>query len=204
MNNIKKAKATIDVENESFIKTLKEGDTEAFSDLFQVIAPSLSIFLENKFGLNEADAEEIAVDTMIKVRSSIAKFQLGKAKIKTWIFKIGIHTAIDFVRGQKKLSQKLSIAELNNSTKQIANKELTKDWFNKKPIDEKNINSDLSKVSKALQSLSEKDQDILRLRCCLEYEDISKIENTEINALRTRHSRAMTRLRQKINKEENL
>ena len=47
----------------------------------------------------EADAEELASDTLFAVSSHISSFQHGgKAKLTTWIFEIAKNKAIDFHR----------------------------------------------------------------------------------------------------------
>jgi RNA polymerase sigma factor (sigma-70 family) len=190
----------VDIETESFISRLRSGEPQAFSDLFQFITPKLRDFLVSKFGLSEVDAEELTADAMVKVHSSISNFRTGEAKLKTWIFKIGKNTAIDYIRKRENLLEKMPMIKIDESVVIKANQEISRKWFRELSNGKETLNDEKRAVFAAFQKLSEQDQDILRLRCCLEYEDICEIEKTDINTLRTRHSRAMQRLRKEIEK----
>ena len=53
-------------------------------------------------GVPEADAEELACETLFSVSSRIQSFQHGgRAKLTTWIFEIAKNKAIDFHRNQQ-------------------------------------------------------------------------------------------------------
>ena len=49
-----------------------------------------------------------------------------------------------------------------------------------------------------------KDRDILILRQSMEYEEIAEVEKVSVEALRTRYSRALDRLRIELQKDEGL
>lgn len=88
-----------DLNSRAFIKELKSGSLEAFERLDQALARHLIAFLCSTMNVPEADAEELANDTLLAVSSHINEFeQGGKAKLTTWIFKIAKNKAIDFHR----------------------------------------------------------------------------------------------------------
>lgn len=53
----------------------------------------------NKIYVPEPDAEELALDVLMKVHSNVSKFRRdGRAELTTWIFHIAHNHAIDFHR----------------------------------------------------------------------------------------------------------
>ena len=99
-----------EINSDAFIRNLKEGDEQAFSDLFNLIVPKLCNFLSGKFKMSDRDGEEAAADAMIKVNKSIKNFNpRGGAKLSTWIFRIAQNTAIDFVRRQQALAENFGL-----------------------------------------------------------------------------------------------
>jgi len=72
---------------------------QAFEHLDQALTRHLIGFLSFTMNVPEADAEELASDTLLAVSSHINKFEHGgKAKLTTWIFEIAKNKAIDFHR----------------------------------------------------------------------------------------------------------
>jgi RNA polymerase sigma factor (sigma-70 family) len=72
---------------------------EAFERLDKALTKHLIGFLCFTMNVPEADAEELASDTLLAVSSHISTFQYGgKAKLTTWIFEIAKNKAIDFHR----------------------------------------------------------------------------------------------------------
>ncbi len=53
-----------------------------------------------RYAGNREDAEEIFHDSMIKIYKSLEKFK-GDSSLKTWISRIGVNTALDFLRKKK-------------------------------------------------------------------------------------------------------
>jgi RNA polymerase sigma factor (sigma-70 family) len=72
---------------------------QALERLDQALTRHLIGFLCFTMNVPEADAEELASDTLLAVSSHISTFQHGgKAKLTTWIFEIAKNKAIDFHR----------------------------------------------------------------------------------------------------------
>ncbi len=202
-----------EINGDEFIERLKANDERAFSKLFSFIVPKLCSFLSSKFNLSEENGEEAAADTMIKVHKALSDFNSrGDAKLSTWIFRIAQNTAIDFIRLQKKQTENSGLAvELDESATNLVAEKTAKQWFRNKNTAAFGISSKKNKSSpqatlfnRALENLSEQDKSILLLRQNMEYEEIAESENANINALRTRYSRAFERLRREVEKEENL
>jgi RNA polymerase sigma factor (sigma-70 family) len=72
---------------------------QALERLDRTLTKALIGFLLFTMNVPEADAEELASDTLFTVSGHIGKFQHGgKAKLTTWIFEIAKNKAIDFHR----------------------------------------------------------------------------------------------------------
>ena len=62
----------------------------------------------NSINVPEADAEELALDVLMKVHSKVSTFRRdGRAQLTTWIFHIAHNHAIDFHRAANLNSQEL-------------------------------------------------------------------------------------------------
>lgn len=53
-----------------------------------------------RYAGNREDAEEIFHDSMVKVYNNLERFK-GESSLKTWINRVGVNTALDFLRKRK-------------------------------------------------------------------------------------------------------
>lgn len=86
----------------ALINAIKEGKEEAFHKLYlsfkdQVYNVSLS-YLQN-----EQDAEDLLQEVFIKIYQSIHSFK-HQSSLNTWIYRITINTALDYLRRKKRSS----------------------------------------------------------------------------------------------------
>lgn len=85
--------------DERIIKGLQRGDETAQEDFVNRYVPILKGFLKNRFGLLNADANEVVQDTLYKAIVNIHKYELGRGgKFDTWVFEIAKNAAIDWRR----------------------------------------------------------------------------------------------------------
>ena len=70
---------------------------ETFHELYVLHSGGVKRFLSGMVGRNNAIAEELAQDTFIKAWKSLPTFS-GKSTFKTWVYKIAINTARDWLR----------------------------------------------------------------------------------------------------------
>lgn len=201
MSNTKKVSLD-EINSDAFIERLKANDEQAFSDLFSCIVPRLCWFL-SKFELGEADAEEIAADTMVKVNKSIGKFnpQSG-AKLSTWVFRVAENTAIDYKRKEKKQSES---RPLDDAVSKQVDRKAARQWFRESSPAGRIKNPtaaspEVKKMINALNALSDEDKHLLLMRQNMEYEEIAIVEEASAPTLRTRYSRALARLRNELEK----
>lgn len=201
--------------NDPFIERLRSGDADAFRVLFTLLLPKLCVFLSREFKFSESDAEEVAADAMTKVHSAITSFNRhGGAKITTWVFQVTKNTAIDFVRQQLNQSQKQRNVQLDDAAAQRVGYIIAEEWLREQsargdtcpgnrtaPPDAHQSQYKLQ-LRRALDALPEHDRNLLLMRQNMEYEEIAAVENASVATLRTRHSRAMSKLREEITKDQ--
>ena len=82
------------------IKALQQGDNEAFKKL---IDEWQDMVYNTALGIiqNEDDADEITQEVFIQVFQSIRSFK-GDAKISTWLYRITISKALDYLKKQQR------------------------------------------------------------------------------------------------------
>ena len=72
------------------------GDTHAFDELMDLYHDGLILFI-NKLVGNYSVAEELAADCFVEILVHKKRF-LGKCDFRTYLYSIGRHKAIDFIR----------------------------------------------------------------------------------------------------------
>jgi len=87
------------LKEKELIKACSKGSPEAQKQLYDLYGPGL-MGLCLRYAGNREDAEEIFHDAMMKVYHSISKFK-DQSKLSTWINRIGINCAIDFLRKKR-------------------------------------------------------------------------------------------------------
>jgi RNA polymerase sigma factor (sigma-70 family) len=193
-----------EVNSEGFVARLKIRDMDAFDIFFESVFPKLVRYLVFTYEqLAEAEIEELASDALVKVYKDLPNFDHnGGAKLTTWVFKIARNTTIDRLRQHAVVGAKAEIISSDTSAGAAAVRSRTIAGWSPGSGDSELITDPADDVMlRAFNSLGGTDQDILRLHACMEYHEISKIENRNEQALRTRHSRALQKLRAAYEKE---
>jgi RNA polymerase sigma factor (sigma-70 family) len=154
---------------------------EAFERLDDVLTKHLIGFLCFTMNVPEADAEEIANDTLLAVSSNIKNFQVGgKAKLTTWIFEIAKNKAIDFHRKPSLDTVPVDerFLDCGPPRADAGRNKPYRDW----------LDTELAKLNDA-------DRKLLLWRAKdIPYEEIGKWMGLSQGAARTRHSRLLARL----------
>jgi RNA polymerase sigma factor (sigma-70 family) len=189
-----------DLNDLQFILRLIAGNQDAFTVLFDQFSPKVCGFIQAQFRLSHQDSEQIAADAMFKVHKSIQRFNpKGKAKLTTWIIEIAKNTAIDHIRQQTAQAKKLLIEVKSMDSENLSDNryEPRYDDGSEEEVTPRNL-----KTRKAFESLSENDQDLIRMKEVMSYEDISQTLEAEVSTLRVRYKRALDRLKQAYGPED--
>lgn len=88
------------------VEQLKKGHKEAYGHLFLLYHKELCNYLTAISGDSKA-SEEIAQQAFIKIWENRSKLQVGKGKLKRYVFKIAYNVFIDTQRRKKKELQLL-------------------------------------------------------------------------------------------------
>jgi len=83
---------------------------EAFAELFGHFAPRLKAFLM-RYGIPEAQSEDLAQETMIAVWRKADTFDPARAGVSTWIFTIARNKRIDQMRRERSAAPPLDVSD---------------------------------------------------------------------------------------------
>lgn len=84
---------------DALLLAVAQGEKPAFAQLFAHFAPRLKSWLM-RAGSSEAQAEELAQETLVKVWRKAAQFDPAQAGASTWIFTIARNLRVDHLRRQ--------------------------------------------------------------------------------------------------------
>ena len=173
----------------------------AFDILFSQLNEKLCARIAKRYGLRYQDVEEIISGVFFEVHQTVAKsYNPSKGKLTTWIFDIAKKRAIDHIRWLNSPRQQfLSTSYSLDSTASQNICEVSQCLFvppsqGHSGKEDEAASPGKRRAQRALDSLDERDKNILRLRQLMTYEEIAEIEKTPVNTLRSDYSRAKMRL----------
>lgn len=136
---------------------------------------------------NTADAEDIASEVFIKALDSIDRYQDRGLPMQAWLFKIAHNLVVDYLRNKSKKST------LPLDTIKIAGET--------DPAEKAEINLEMERVHTAMQSLTEEQREVVRLRFFggLSSREVGELLNKNDGAVREMQRAAMEKLRKLMN-----
>jgi len=149
-------KLEMDTNDTLIILLAKEGNESAFRELFENHYEMI-YRLAYRYSKSQQDAEDIMQETFIKAFKAIKKFDFSiSTNFSAWIYQIGIHCSIDYLRKRKKRK-----ADLTESLTDLHREPEAQD-----PSPEKSVilNQTVLQVKNALNILSPKQHIIFDLR----------------------------------------
>jgi RNA polymerase sigma-70 factor (ECF subfamily) len=81
----------------ALVQRLASGDPEAVEELVSHYADDVYRFVYNQVGGSAQDAEDVVQETFIAALKAVRRFK-GDSKLRTWLFSIAAHKAIDHRR----------------------------------------------------------------------------------------------------------
>lgn len=154
--------------DEMLMQRIQQGDSAAFRQLVQQHIRALHGFARRLLG-NSAEAEDIVQETFIRVWHRAGQWQIGRAKLSTWLHSIAYHLCIDL--GRRNHLRTVSIddvmddaelAGISESLEQVQREEI------------------IQEVEVALQQLPERQRSAIVL--CY-YQNMSNSEAAEVLAV---------------------
>jgi len=177
------------MDEKELIRRSQAGDGEAFGVLAERYKGKV-FSLAYGFTRDRAAADDLAQEVLIKAYFSLPKFK-AESGFGTWLYRIAVNHAKDFLRKNKRRQKEVSIEEVGEPA-------LTAE--NESPEEKRVEEGRREIVQAALARLPEKYRVILTLRDIdgLSYEDISGILKLSAGTVDSRLHRARRKLREKL------
>ena len=173
------------------IEQLKRGDESAFKS---IVDQWKDMVYNTALGIvqNETEAEDLTQDVFIKVYEKISSFK-GDSKLSTWIYRITVTTALDFLRKKKRKKrwgglqsvfgdsdgEQMIIPDFHHPGISLDNKERSAILFG--AIGKLPENQKAAYVLNKIEGLS--------------YKEVSEVMNTSVSAVESLMSRATGNLK---------
>ena len=176
--------------DDELISAFRAGDELAFKTLIERYVDPIYIFARRMCGTNE-DAKDVSQETFVKVWKTLPRYKLT-GTFKAWIFAIARNTAIDRLRKKKiPVFSDYDTAEGRNSLVDTLGDPDTLPETLIAKAEEKGV------IEGALSKLPPEDREILALHYSeeLTFEAIGKILKKPLNTVKSRHRRALAKLK---------
>ena len=179
--------------NSGLIKKARRGDGRAFSMLIENHERFVFNVVYRITG-NAEDARDVSQEAFIKAFKNFESYD-ERAAFSTWLYRIAVNTAIDFVRRRKKensISFEDYIVDENNQN--------IDSGIEEKVISKEGVKSIIS----AVNMLDDEFKTVIVLRDMegMDYKEISDITGLPLGTVKSRLSRARGKLRQIIEKND--
>jgi len=187
----KPADATAEKE-QSLIARIRDGESGLFAELVKPYERRVYV-IALALLRNEADAEEVAQDTILKAFTHLQQFR-GESRFSTWLIQIAVNEAR--MRQRKQHSQLFEpITELNEEEGSYTPRDFA-DW-REIPSEALERSEFRTLLSKALASLAEKYRQVFLLRDVqhMSIEETARLLNISVASVKTRLLRARLMLR---------
>lgn len=179
------------IDEARLVSDLKEPSTaqQAFRTLMETFGEQL-YWLIRKMVASHDDANDLVQQSFMKVWTNIHNFR-GDAKLSTWLYKIAVNEAINFINKEK---QRNSIVGPEDSY--LMSTLESDPYFDG---DELQL-----KLHKAILALPEKQRLVFNMRYYdeMKYEEISEVLGTSVGALKASYHHALKKVTAAIEAED--
>lgn len=136
--------------------------------------------------LSHDDADDVLQDTLVKAWTNLDKYE-GKAKFSTWLYRIAVNEAIDFLRRSKNATT-LNALEAGNVVQQL----IADDYFDGDEAQ--------ARLQAAVASLPDVQRAVFTMRYYdeMKYSEMSKILDTSEGALKASYHIAVKKIKEML------
>lgn len=136
--------------------------------------------------ISHEDADDVLQNTFVKAWLNLDTFE-GKAKLSTWLYRIAVNEAIDFLRKKKNVDT-VDVDDDNG----VANQLMADDYFDGDEA--------AALLQQAIASLPEVQRAVFTLRYYdeMKYSEMSKLLDTSEGALKASYHIAVKKIKQKM------
>ena len=188
------------IDDTILVEQCRDGDSAAMEKLILKYQNRIyNVIL--KMCVNPDDAAELTQETFVKVIQSIDRFE-GRSSFYTWAFRIAVNLTLNYCQRNTRIAvQSLDAEECRNpaEARQVL-KEFLSDETSPDPAAVAQ-NKELCEIAmQSLMKLDEAQRAVIVLRDIegMNYAQIAKVLGIELGTVRSRLSRARTRLREII------
>lgn len=171
--------------DEVLIAQFKAGRTEAFDLLYQRHLPS--VYKRVRYVVPENDVEDVTQEIFIAAIKSLASFR-GDSQFSTWLRTLTNHKVAEFYRKRTRKQEPLlaALSEANATMTGNTSKNMEERVY----------------LQRALQDLPENYREVLLLRFAedLQFNEIAKLTNQNLEATKSLFRRAVAALRAHLDK----
>ena len=178
-------------DEKAFISELLNPKTqnEAFRKLLQLYQKPLYYHIRNMV-LNHDDADDVLQNAFVKAWTNLDSFQ-GKSSLSTWLYRIAINEALDFLRRKKQM--------VNVSTEDepgLASRLLADDYFDGDQIQ--------AELQEAVALLPDVQRTVFTLKYYdnMKYSEMSKVLSTSEGALKASYHLAVKKITDFFNRKD--
>ena len=162
------------------------GDGGAIAFLIDRHLKDVFNFIRRLVG-NREEAEDITQETFLKMWRNLKKYRLGE-NFKTWLFTIARNTAIDYMRKKRNFA----FSDFENDEGENA---LTESLTDLEPLPDEIFAKAEEKKFLDKLSLPHRETILLYYNEHLTFDEIGEILDQSINTVKSRHRRALLKLR---------
>ena len=173
--------ALADDREAALVRRAKDGDAQAFADLYECHLGQVFRYFYYRLGHRE-DAEDLAEQTFLKAWQAIGGYDYRGSPFAAWVFRIAHNTLVDHRRRRsptEELDEDLEVADPAAGPEEVAAQRL-----------------EAQELGRALRQLTDVEQSVVALRFVhgLEHRTVARIVGKSEVATRSIQSRALVRL----------
>ncbi|MDQ7822890.1 MAG: RNA polymerase sigma factor [Candidatus Eremiobacteraeota bacterium] len=178
-----------DVDRE-LVEKAKKGDHGAFSALMDRYYRTVLNVVHRFYGCTADEAEDVAQEVFMRIYRSLARFE-GRSQFFTWLYKVTMNLCLK-KREQRKRREWTSLEEVQEKPPRGEERDPVEAGYGKEEL--------AKVVQEALSTLPEEQRSVVILHRYhdLPYEEIAKILNITLPAVKSRLHRAKLSLRQML------
>jgi RNA polymerase sigma-70 factor (ECF subfamily) len=176
-------------EEQSLTHRARQGDKEAFAQLYENYFDKIYRYVVLKIG--KADAEDVTQQVFIKALQAIASFKWKGVPFSAWLFRIAHNQVVDYLRKEKKMVKvplNESSSRSDSDPQQMAERSL-----------------DIEQLISATQQLTRAQREVIGLRFAgeLSIAEVAKTMNKSEGAVKALQHSAIVSLRKTMSRNEN-
>lgn len=139
--------------------------------------------------LTHDDADDVLQNTFIKAWTNLDSFE-GKSKLSTWLYRIAVNEAIDFLRKNKKAET----VDVDNADNGVANQLMADDYFDGDEAD--------ALLQQAIASLPDVQRAVFTMRYYdeMKYSEMSRVLGTSEGALKASYHIAVKKIKERLDR----